>query len=106
MGSYLLFLSYFVWTQIKPDIVPALDDIKKKKKKKKQCAKKKKKKKQQCAELPQACLYMQINAFAHFDTEDKLFDWKDQRRQCVNKWLMKSDLIITSRLCSCTHLIS
>ena len=35
MGSYLLFLSYFVWTQIKPDIVPALDDIKKKKKKKK-----------------------------------------------------------------------
>ena len=24
MGSYLLFLSYFVWTQIKPDIVPAL----------------------------------------------------------------------------------
>ena len=57
MGSYLLFLSYFVWTQIKPDIVPALDDIKKKKKKKKQCA-----------ELPQSCLYMQINAFAHFDT--------------------------------------
>ena len=58
MGSYLLFLSYFVWTQIKPDIVPALDDIKKKKQKKKQ----------QCAELPQSCLYMQINAFAHFDT--------------------------------------
>ena len=58
MGSYLLFLSYFVWTQIKPDIVPALDDIKKKKKKKKK----------QCAELPQSCLYMQINAFAHFDT--------------------------------------
>ena len=24
MGSYLVFLSYFVWTQIKPDIVPAL----------------------------------------------------------------------------------
>ena len=58
MGSYLLFLSYFVWTQIKPDIVPALDDIKKKTKKKKK----------QCAELPQSCLYMQINAFAHFDT--------------------------------------
>ena len=33
MGSYLLFLSYFVWTQIKPDIVPALDDIKNKTKK-------------------------------------------------------------------------
>ena len=33
MGSYLLFLSYFVCTQIKPDIVPALDDIKKKEKK-------------------------------------------------------------------------
>ena len=30
--------------------------------------KKKKKKKKQCAELPQSCLYMQINAFAHFDT--------------------------------------
>ena len=49
MGSYLLFLSYFVWTQIKPDIVPALifDTlmiIKKKKKKKKEKKKKKKKK--------------------------------------------------------------
>ena len=63
MGSYLLFLSYFVWTQIKPDIVPALifDTLILKKKKKK-------KKKKQCAELPQSCLYMQINAFAHFDT--------------------------------------
>ena len=60
-----MFLSYFVWTQIKPDIVPALIFgtlmIFKKKKKKK-------KKKKQCAELPQSCLYMQINAFAHFDT--------------------------------------
>ena len=40
MESYLVFLSYFVWTQIKPDIVPALifDTLmilKKKKKKKK-----------------------------------------------------------------------
>ena len=61
MGSYLLFLSYFVWTQIKPDIVPALifDTL---------MILKKKKKKKQCAELPQSCLYMQINAFAHFDT--------------------------------------
>ena len=42
-----------------PDLRYA-DDIKKKKKKKK--------KKKQCAELPQSCLYMQINAFAHFDT--------------------------------------
>ena len=49
-----MFLSYFVWTQIKPDIVPALifDTLIKKK----------------CAELPQSCLYMQINAFAPFDT--------------------------------------
>ena len=63
MGSYLLFLSYFVWTQIKPDIVPALifDTLMILKKKKK-------KKKKQCAELPQSCLYMQINAFALFDT--------------------------------------
>ena len=62
MGSYLLFLSYFVWTQIKPDIVPALifDTL--------MILKKKKKKKKKCAELPQSCLYMQINAFAHFDT--------------------------------------
>ena len=62
MGSYLLFLSYFVWTQIKPDIVPALifDTL--------MILKKKTKKKKQCAELPQSCLYMQINAFAHFDT--------------------------------------
>ena len=61
MGSYLLFLSYFVWTQIKPDIVPALifDTL---------MILKKKKKKKKCAELPQSCLYMQINAFAHFDT--------------------------------------
>ena len=66
MGSYLLFLSYFVWTQIKPDIVPALifDTLMILKKRKK----KKKKKKKHCAELPQSCLYMQINAFAHFDT--------------------------------------
>ena len=76
MGSYLLFLSYFVWTQVKPDIVPALifDTLmilkkkKKKKKKKNKKNKKKNKKKKQCAELPQSCLYMQINAFAHFDT--------------------------------------
>ena len=63
MGSYLVFLSYFVWTQIKSDIVPALifDTLMILKKKKK-------KKKKQCAELPQSCLYMQINAFAHFDT--------------------------------------
>ena len=62
MESYLVFLSYFVWTQIKPDIVPALifDTL--------MILKKKKKKKKQCAELPQSCLYMQINAFAHFDT--------------------------------------
>ena len=61
MGSYLLFLSYFVWTQIKPDIVPALifDTL---------MILKKKKKKKKKAELPQSCLYMQINAFAHFDT--------------------------------------
>ena len=60
-----MFLSYFVWTQIKPDIVPALifDTLMIFKKKKK-----KKKKKKQCAVLPQSCLYMQINAFAHFDT--------------------------------------
>ena len=59
-----MFLSYFVWTQIKSDIVPALifDTLMIFKKKKK------KKKKNQCAELPQSCLYMQINAFAHFDT--------------------------------------
>ena len=58
MGSYLVFLSYFVWTQIKPDIVLALifDTLILKKRKK------------NCAELPQSCLYMQINAFAHFDT--------------------------------------
>ena len=57
-----MFLSYFVWTQIKPDIVPALifDTL--------MIFKKKKKKKKQCAELPQSCLYMQINAFPHFDT--------------------------------------
>ena len=60
-----MFLSYFVWTQIKPDIVPALiyDRLmifKKKKKKKKKTNKKK--------QLPQSSLYMQINAFAHFDT--------------------------------------
>ena len=58
-----MFLSYFVWTQIKPDIVPALifDTL--------MIKKKKKKKKKTCAELPQSsCLYMQINAFAHFDT--------------------------------------
>ena len=62
-----MFLSYFVWTQIKPDIVPTLifDTLMIFKKKKK---KKKKKKNTQCAELPQSCLYMQINAFAHFDT--------------------------------------
>ena len=61
MGSYLVFLSYSVWTQIKPDIVPALifDTL---------MILKKKKKKKNCAELPQSCLYMQINAFAHFDT--------------------------------------
>ena len=46
MGSYLVFLSYFVWTQIKPDIVPALiyDRLmifKKKKKKKKKNKQKK-----------------------------------------------------------------
>ena len=54
-----MFLSYFVWIQIKPDIVPALifDTLMIFKKKKKQCA-----------ELPQSCFYMQINAFAHFDT--------------------------------------
>ena len=60
MGSYLVFLSYFVWTQIKPDIVPALIFH--------TLMIFKKKKKAQCAELPQSCLYMQINAFAHFDT--------------------------------------
>ena len=63
-----MFLSYFVWTKIKPDIVPALifDTLMIKKKKKKK--EKKKKKKKQCAELPQSCLYMHINAFPHFDT--------------------------------------
>ena len=57
-----MLLSYFVWTQIKPDIVPTLifDTL--------MIFKKKKKKKKKCAELPQSCLYMQINAFAHFDT--------------------------------------
>ena len=60
MGSYLLFLSYFVWTQIKPDIVPALifDTL----------VILKKKKKKNSVQLPQSCLYLQINAFAHFDT--------------------------------------
>ena len=55
-----MFLSYFVWTQIKPDIVPALifDTL----------MIFLKKKKKQCAELPQSCLYMQINAFAQLDT--------------------------------------
>ena len=59
-----MFLSYFVWTQIKPDIKPALifNTLMIFKKKKKE------KKKKLFAELPQSCLYMQINAFAHFDT--------------------------------------
>ena len=50
MGSYLLFLSYFVWTQIKPDIVPALifDTLMILKKKKNKKKKKKKKKKIVC----------------------------------------------------------
>ena len=58
-----MFLSYFVWTQIKPDIVPALifDTLMIFKKDKKQ-------NKKNCVVLPQSCLYMQINAFAHFDT--------------------------------------